>query len=221
MLAKDLISDVVPSLRTSDTGMKALYYMDIFRISHLPIVNNQDFLGLISDKDIYDLNLAEEPVGNHKLSLISSYVYHYQHIYEVIGVVSNLQLSLVPVLNEANHYMGSITAYDLTRYFSELLAVNNPGAILVLEMNQRDYSLSQIAQIVEGNDGKILSMYLHTYPDSLRLDVTLKINRTDLSSIIQTFDRYNYSIKASFMDTNDIEGLIENRFESFMRYLNV
>ena len=67
MLAKDLISDVIPSLRTSDSGQKALYWMDIFRISHLPIVNNEDFLGLISDKDIYDANMAEEPIGNHNL----------------------------------------------------------------------------------------------------------------------------------------------------------
>lgn len=221
MLAKDLISDVVPALRTSDSGMKALYYMDIFRISHLPIVNNKDFLGLISDKDIYDLNMADEPIGNHKLSLISPYVFVHQHIYEVIGVVSNLQLSVIPVLNDNNHYQGCITAYDLLGYFSDLLAVNHPGAILVLELNQRDFSLSQIAQIVEGNDTKILSMYLHTFPDSVKMDVTLKLNRTDLSSVIQTFERYNYTIKASYMDTNDIDGLIENRFESFMRYLNV
>ena len=73
MLAKDLISDVIPALKTSDSGQKALYWMDIFRISHLPIVNNKDFLGLISDKDIYDINMAEEPIGNHSLSLFSPY----------------------------------------------------------------------------------------------------------------------------------------------------
>ena len=99
MLAKDLMSDVVPSLKTSDTGIQALSWMDIFRISHLPIVNNNEFLGLISDKDIYNLNMVDEPIGNHRLSLFSPYVFEDQHIYEVIEVASRLKLSVVPVLD--------------------------------------------------------------------------------------------------------------------------
>ena len=86
MLAKDLISEVVPALKTSDSGVKALYWMDIFRISHLPIVNEKDFLGLISDKDIYDINMADEPIRNHKLSLFSPYVFDYQHIHPCITI---------------------------------------------------------------------------------------------------------------------------------------
>ncbi|NJK87660.1 MAG: CBS domain-containing protein, partial [Bacteroidales bacterium] len=95
MLAKDLISDVIPALRTSDTGQKALYWMDIFRISHLPIVNNEDFLGLISDKDIYDLNMSEEPIGNHNLSLFTAHAKQDQHIYEVMGLLAKLKLSVI------------------------------------------------------------------------------------------------------------------------------
>ena len=106
MLAKDLISDVIPALKTSDSGQKALNWMDIFRISHLPIVNNEDFLGLISDKDIYDNNMAEEPIGNHNLSLFSPYVTIEQHIYEVMEVASELQLTVIPVLDSENMYQG-------------------------------------------------------------------------------------------------------------------
>lgn len=92
MLAKFLISDIVPSLRTSDTGLKALNWMEVFRVSHLPIVNNEEFLGLISDTDIYDLNMADEPIGYHRLSLFRPYVLHEQHVYEVIEVLSRLKL---------------------------------------------------------------------------------------------------------------------------------
>ena len=98
MLAKDLISDIVPVIRTSETGLKALNWMEIFRVSHLPVVNNEDFLGLISDTDIYDLNKAEEAIGAHPLSLIRPYVYANQHIYEVIDLVSKFNLTIVPVL---------------------------------------------------------------------------------------------------------------------------
>lgn len=221
MLAKDLISDVVPALRTSDTGLKTLSYMDIFRISHLPIVNNTEFLGLISDKDIYDLNMAEEPIGNHTLSLTRPYIYSDQHIYEVMELASRLELSLTPVLDRKNNYLGVITQHDLLRYIADTLAVKQPGAIIVLELNTNDYSLSQIAQIIEGNDCKILSLYVSSPDNSTKLDVTIKINRADMSSVVQTFNRYNYTIKASFMDTDLISDMIDDRYEMFMRYLSV
>lgn len=221
MLAKDLISDVVPALKTSDSGQKALYWMDIFRISHLPIVNNEDFLGLISDKDIYDHNMAEEPIGNHSLSLFSPYVTSEQHVYEVMEVASELQLTVIPVLTEEKQFLGVITLTDLLHFFADVSALKQPGGIIVLEINSNDYSMSQIAQIVEGNDAKILSSYITSSHQSTKMEVTLKINRKDLSSILQTFMRYNYIVKASFMDENDLNSLYENRYDSFMKYLSI
>ena len=221
MIAKDLISDVVPALRTSDSGQKALYWMDIFRISHLPIVNNKDFLGLISDKDIYDLNMAEEPIGNHSLSLFSPYATLDQHIFEVIELSSRLNLSVVPVLDHSNHYLGLITMNSLIHYFGDLSALRQPGGIIVLEINANDYSLTEIAQIVESNDAKILSLYVSSQSNSMKMEVNIKVNRKELTSIIQTFNRYNYIIKASFMDENDLDSLYENRYEQFMKYLSI
>jgi acetoin utilization protein AcuB len=221
MLAKDLISDVIPALRTSDSGQKALYWMDIFRISHLPIVNNEDFLGLISDKDIYDYNMAEEPIGNHTLSLFSPYVTEDQHVYEVIELASRLSLSIIPVLSNNSHYKGVITQNDLIHYFADFSALKEPGAIIILEMSIHDYSLSQISQIVESNDAKILSLYISSHSSSTRLELTLKINRSDLTSIIQTFTRYNYTIQSTFMDHDDMDSLYENRYDMFMKYLSI
>lgn len=221
MLAKDLISEVVPALKTSDTGLKALSWMEIFRISHLPIVNNKEFLGLISDTDIYDLNIADEPIGNHHLSLFSPFVTSDQHIYEIIELVSRLKLTIVPVLNKKKDYMGLITMYDLVQYVADLFALKEPGGIIVLELHQNDYSLNQISQIVEGNNAKILSMYLSSPSDSMKMELTMKINQNDLTSIIQTFERYDYTIKASFMEDEDMDSFYANRYESFMRYLNI
>ncbi len=219
MLAKELISDIVPALKTSDTGLKALSWMEIFRISHMPIVNNKEFLGLISDTDIYDLNMADEPIGNHKLSLFSPYVTADQHIYEVIEIVSRLNLTVVPVLDNKK-FLGLITLNDLIQYFSGLLSVNNPGAIIVLELHQNDYSLSEISQIIESNDSRILSIYTRSPEESMKMEVIIKVNSTDITSIIQTFERFDYDIKASFMDDEKLDSLYDNRFESFMRYLN-
>jgi CBS domain-containing protein len=221
MLAKELISDVIPALKTSDTGVKALYWMDIFRISHLPIVNHQEFLGLISDTDIYDLNSPDEPIGNHNLSLFSPFVTDEQHVYEAIELVSKLKLSVIPVLDRNNNYLGMITAQKLVHFMGELFAVKNPGGIIVLELNVNDYSLTQIAQIVESNDAKILSLYISTPPDTTKMEITLKINRLDLTSIVQTFIRFEYNIKASYMEDDEMESLYNNRYEQFMHFLNI
>jgi len=221
MLARELMSDIVPFLRTSDTGAKALTLMEIFRISHLPIVNDKELLGLISDTDIYDMNMSDQPIGNHKLSLYSPFVYQHQHIYEVIEIVSRQKLSVIPVLDERKQCIGLITLHDLLHKFANLAAVQNPGAIIVLDLNQNDYYLSQIAQIIEGNDAKILSLYLNPITDSTRLEVTIKINKTEISAIVQTFERYEYNIKATYLDRNEFDTVYENRFEEFMLYLNM
>ena len=221
MLAKDLTSDLVPALKTSDTGQQALSWMDIFRISHLPIVNNFEFLGLISDTDIYNLNMADEPIGAHSLSLFSPYVFEDQHIYEVIEIASRLELSVIPVLKRDNAYLGLITLNDLVTHFAELSALQQPGGIIVLDLHENDYSMSQIAQIIESNDAKILSMYVSSEKDSTRLSLTIKINRSDLTSIIQTFERYDYNIHASYMKEDDSDSLVKNRYDFFVRYLNI
>lgn len=221
MLAKNLISDVVPALKTSDKGVQALNWMEIFRVKHLPIVNHQEFLGLISDQDIFDLNDPEEPIGNHGLSLQKPYVGQNQHIYEVIEIISRLKLSLVPVLNDEKHYLGVITQDDLTREFANLSAMQHPGGILELEMSDNDYSLTEISNIVESNNAKILSLYVSSEAETQKLSVTLKINSTDLTAIIATFNRYNYNITASYMNTEDMDEFYQDRFDEFLNYLKV
>lgn len=221
MVAKDLISEVVPSLKTSDTGQTALNWMEIFRISHLPIVNNQDFLGLISDVDIYDMNQPDEPIGNHALTLLKPYVTTQQHIFEVIGVASRLKLSVVPVLDSKKQFKGVITTNDLIKHIAGLSSMDQAGGIIVLELIERDYSLSQIAQIVESNNVKVLSMYITSPPDSTRLEVTLKVNTGDLVSIIRTFERYNYEVKTWVTSDDSMDSFYSERFDLLMKYLNI
>jgi acetoin utilization protein AcuB len=221
MVAKDLISEVIPSLKTSDLGQTALNWMEIFRISHLPIVNNQDFLGLISDADIYDMNQANEPIGNHYLALSKPYVLEKQHIFEVIGVASRLKLSVIPVLDDKNRYVGVITTNDLIRHIAGISSMDQYGGIIVLDLVERDYSLTQIAQIVESNNIKILSMYITSSPESTRLEVTLKVNTSDLTSVIRTFERYNYEVKTWVTNNDSMESLYSERFDLLMKYLNI
>lgn len=220
MIAIELISDDIPPLKTSDTGKKALQWMEEFKLRELPIVNNNTFLGLISETDIMDLNHPEEALGNHSLSLEKPYVYAADHIFEVLGKVAKLNLSIVPVLDDKLNYLGLICISDLIKHISLIAAIKDPGGIIKLEMNVSDYSLSEISNIVESNGAKILSSYVFTHEDSMKMDVTVKINRTDLSAIIQTFERYNYNIVASFHNS-EMEEELQKRFDSFIHYLNM
>jgi acetoin utilization protein AcuB len=220
MLAKDLISEGIIPLRTSDTGQDAQRIMEELKVGHLPIVNNVDFLGLISEEDIYLMNDPEEPIGNHTLSLSRPFVDQYQHIYDAIKLVTQERLTIVPVLNKNNHYLGIITLQDLARYFGDITAVQNPGGIIVLELNENDYSMTEIANIVESNDAKILSSYITSHADSTKLELTLKINRINIYPILQTFDRYKYIVIASFSESNFKTDLMD-RYNSLMSYLNI
>jgi acetoin utilization protein AcuB len=113
-----------------------------------------------------------------------------------------------------------ITQADLIKHLAGIFAITNPGGVIILEINEKDYFLTEIAKIVESNDAKLLSLSITSFPDSTKLEVTLKLNRMDIEPILQTFNRYNYSVKASFSENSNYESLKE-RFDSLMNYLNV
>ncbi len=199
MTAKELIADIIPPLKTSDSGTRALNFMNEFHVTHLPIVNNQKFLGLITEDDILDLNEPDEPIGNHSLSLVKPSVTEHQHIYEIIKLVAELKLTVIPVLDEKDgNYLGAITLERLVSFFAKLNAVSEPGGIIMLEVNQRDYALSEIARIVESNDALLLSVQTNTIPNSTEIDIILKVNKTEIKSIIATFERFDYKVFSLF-----------------------
>jgi len=220
MVARQLISAAIGTLNPTDTGAFALGLMDELHVSQLPVVNDKEYLGLISDTDIYMLNILEEPVNSQKFLLNFIYVKEDQHIYEVMKLFYSLHLSLLPVVDDKNQYTGCITLANLVQNFAEITAIDNPGGIIVLEISAKDYLLTEIVQIIESNDAKVLSMYITSHPDSTKFEVTLKINKMDVGPILQTFNRYDYIISASFTEDTYTENL-QDRYDSLMNYLNI
>jgi CBS domain-containing protein len=220
MIAQNIVSDEIPPLKTSDTGLKAIVWMEEFRVNHLPIVNNLEYLGLISEEDVYNLNSPESPIGNHELSILKPSVKFYQHIFDVLKIMTELNLTLIPVLNDRGEYLGAITQKELVQNIAKLSSVKDPGAVIILELNQNDYKLSEIAQIVESEGGKILNLYINNHEDSLKMDLTIKINKTDLSAINNSFIRYKYVIKALYHES-DFDQDLHDRYNALMNYLNM
>ena len=219
MTANNLLSQTIVPLRTSDTGEDALSIMNDFYVKHLPIVNNTELLGLISEDDILDHDI-EEAVGSYKLSITRPYVKSSDHLYEVLRLVSDHRLTTIPVVDDENQYLGLISQEDLLRFFSSIGSIKEPGSIIVLEMGKRDYSLAQLARIVESENAVILSSFITSDINSTQIDVTLKINRPEIHNLIASFERFDLHVKASFQEAAYFDTL-KDRFDSLMSYLNV
>ncbi len=221
MLAQSLISDSLTSVKSTEKGKKALNSMDLYRVSHIPVVNDSKYLGLVSDKLIYDLNLLEVPIETQLEKLNISHVHKEQHIFEIAIMMYKLKLSVLPVLDNDHYYLGAITLYDLARRFAKLFSLEEIGGVIILEMNVNNYSLSEISQIVESNDVKILSSFMDRKHGSNILDVILKLDKEDLSPVIQAFMRYDYNVKAVYLDQSELKDLYKDRFDQFMRFMNI
>jgi len=222
VLAKDIISDLFPAVNVKDNGERALVRMDFFKVSHIPLIDDErNYLGLISENEIYDFDLLNKPFTTLKSVLARPFVYCDDHTYSVLGLINKLNISVVPVLNQKNKYKGALCLYDIIKYTETLTAAANPGTVFILEVNVRDYSVSQIAQIIESNNAQILSLHTSSPDDSTKLNITVKINTDDFSSVRQTLERYNYIIKAAYSGSDKYNELLEERFNEFMNYLNI
>jgi acetoin utilization protein AcuB len=219
MIPVHLIKSIITPVMTSFSGNQVLAAMDESKLSHLPIVNNQDFLGVISETDLFN-NSIDDPVGTYKLSLSNAFVRIDNHIYDAVRLVCELKLSMVPVIDNNNVYQGYLEPAGLVEHFGNQLSINNPGGIIELELNNQDFSLTEIAQIIETNEGKILHMGLTTFPDSTKVMLTLKLDKIDISSIIQALTRYDYIISGSYGE-DEMRDYLKDRYDSLMNYLNI
>ena len=146
------------------------------------------------------------------------YVFANAHIYEVLAKISEHRVSVLPVLDENEKYLGCTSVYHLLTVIANTGSIRESGGILVVEMNAVDYSMAQIGQIVESNNAKILSSYIMSSVDSTKVEVTLKINKIELSSIIRTFERYDYVVKAAFQKS-EVDDDMQQRFDALMNFM--
>jgi CBS domain-containing protein len=221
LLAEKLISDAIPSVRSDEIGRKALSHMDVYRVSHIPVVDNSKYLGLVSDKLIYDLNLTDEPISKELDKLNTTHAHINQHIFELAIVMYKLKISVLPVLDDDHYYVGAITLYDLARRFASLFSLQEMGGVLVIQTNVNDYSVSQISQIIESNDVKILSFFIDRKPGLSTMDLIIKLNKIELSGVVQSLMRYDYNVKAVYQDESMLNDLYKDRYDQFMKFMNI
>src|SRR6218665_802975 len=220
MIAREVITDEIPPLLHTDTGEKALSWMEEFKVSHLPVLKNGNFVGLISESDILDKKDLDHSLDVLFDHLPRPYVGENAHVYEVLSRMSEHKISVLPILDENEKYVGCTSVHQLMTLITNTSSIKEVGGIVVLEMNKHDYSLALIAQIVESENAKILSTYIMSSLDTTKIEVTLKISEIDLSRIIRSFERHDMVVKASYQRSSDMDDL-QYRYDALMNYLNM
>lgn len=220
MKAIELIQNDIPPVRTNETIEKALNWMDEFKLNHIPVVNETEYVGLLSDDMVYDYNQLKDPISNINFLGKQQSVLENAHFFQVMSLISSYKLSVVPVCDEQRNYKGSISTKKLINVFSKQSGFNSSGAVITLLVNDFDYQLSQIAQIIESNDAKILSLYSENLESNNQLKLTIKISDGKLGAVLQTFSRYDYTVQDVFSD-DEINNQSKQRYDNLMKYLNV
>jgi acetoin utilization protein AcuB len=220
MLAEQLIVEEIPTLRITDTGDTALRWMDEFKVTNLCVANGTVFLGTISEDIVLDMTDLGAEVATCKDSFNHAFVRSNQHIFEALKAVNEHTLSVIPVLDKKEKYLGCINDTKLMSVIADLPMANAPGSVITVELNNHDYSLQAISGIIEENNARILGTYVTSSSDSTKLLLTIKLNTTEVGAIISSLQRFDYEITYYENDEKDDDS-IQDRFDAFMSYLNV
>jgi acetoin utilization protein AcuB len=221
MKVKDnILNDIVP-IKMVDNVSSILSKMEELKFVHLPVTDEeQTFLGLINEDDLLEAENDSDPLSKHKHFLRAYSIPEKANLFEALKVVGLGNLSLLPVINDGQDYLGYLSPLEIIQDMGRQLTFTEPGSVLVLEIPTRDYQLSQIAQLVEAEDARIIGFHLTTSEQSDMLHLSLKINQKDLSTILKSFERYNYTILMVFHESL-FDDTLADRYESFMNYLKV
>jgi acetoin utilization protein AcuB len=220
MLTGELQSQTLPYLHLHDKVYQALQLMNDNQVTHLPIVDGDKYIGIISEDDLLlvdndhsELNLLQQSFGN--VSVKNS-----EHFLKALQLAAENGLSVVPVVDNENDLIGAISYNDLLKHASEFMSLNEPGGLIVLEMNSNQYSFNEISKLVETNDAQITQLNTSNDPETGTMQVTIRINKPEVSDVVATFQRYEYNVKYFFGDEIYANELRTN-YDNLMNYLKI
>ena len=220
MKANELISSSIIHLHPDDSGDRAIEMMEEMKVYHLPVVRNNFYLGILSESEILSWDSPSEFIHEHLDELSSPSIQETQHLFDIIEIVEKNSISIIPVLDEKNLYLGSITNRKLLYTIAKSTVIKSTGSVIVLNIKNTDYSMYEISKIIESNNAKILSSYVTSTPEMEYIDVTIKLNTMETNSIIKDLKRFDYNIVASYEQKDNQDDFID-RYESLMRFINI
>ena len=215
-----LIDNTIPQLHLQDNVAKALQLMSDFKLTHLPVVSEQKFVGLISEEDLLDEGNKKITIEFFQNNFIPAAVNPGQHFLKAVSICNLYQTNIIPVINEAHELMGSIRGYALLNALGNFCGANEYGGLVVLEIERNRFAISEINSIVESDGAVILHLNISPLPQTPLLEVTLQINKKEISTIIATFERYEYSV-AYYSGEELFENNVSINYQNLMNYLDI
>ena len=218
MLTSDLISNSIPYLHKNDKVYHALQLMNDYHVAHLPVVEDKSYVGIISEEQLLH---SDDNVALDQLDIRdgSTSVQANDHFLKAIQTAVTNKLSIVPVVEE-KLLVGIVTYNDLLKNASEFMSLGQPGALIVLELDSRNYSFTEINRIVESSDAQITQLNTYTDPETGLMQVTIRVSKLEVSDLIHTLQRYEYNVKYYFGEEL-YENELRSNFDNLMNYLKI
>lgn len=223
MFTQDLINKSIPQLKPKDSLAKALHLLNDFRLTHLPVVNENKYVGLISEEDLLDVEEEENEkatLAQMQDLLIPASAKSNSHFLNAVNVALQLDTNLIPVTDKEGEFVGSITTTDLLKQLGNFAGCNEIGGLIVLEIERSQFSISEISRIVESFDYTILHLNTTIDPVTALLTITLHINKREVSQIVSTFERYDYRV-LYYSGEENFENEISENYYHLMKYLDI
>lgn len=206
------------AINSQETIASAQDFFTDLSYSHFPVLEDGVYIGCIASDDIETFD-SDKKVIDYKYTLEHFFARSNMIWLDVLEVFAKNHTNLIPVLDENNIYLGFYEIGDIIKFFHETPFLKEPGGVIIVKKGLLDYSMSQITQIVESNNGKILGAFVSD-ANSDSIEITIKISLGAMNEIIQTFRRYNYEIISEHQEDTYINNLKE-RSDYLDKYLNI
>jgi len=219
MNIQEYVLNSLPIFEVGDSLKEVINFFESTAYSHVAVKEEDVFLGLLSANDLPCFE-AENKVQDFRFQLENFFVTPQTLWLDVLEKFTRNEANVVPVLDDASQrILGYYDLNDIVAHFIGTPFFTEPGGVLVVSKGIKDYSLSEVTQIVETNNGKLLGAFITDNENDV-VQVTMKINSGNLNEIIQTFRRYSYTIIFGNNDDQFLEDLKE-RSAYLDKYLNV
>lgn len=220
MLTTELINTSIPRLQLNDRASKGIQLLNDYKLTHLPVVADEKYLGLISEDDLLDLEDDQIRLEAMQEMLKPASVKENEHFLSAVNVSNAFETSVVPVVSEDRELVGVITVTDLLKLLGTFSGASEIGGLIVMEMERSQFAISEISRIVESNDAHILHLNTTIQPETGMLTVTLHLNKKEIASIVNSFERYEYDVIYYFGDEK-FENEIHENYRHLMNYLDI
>jgi predicted transcriptional regulator len=221
MLIKNILTLEIPCISPTDNGDKVLSIMETNLVSDLPVIEENKLVGIISMQQIFDYALFTKEIIKIKKPLSKVFIFENQHIFDAIKMLHTNEISVLPVVDENENYLGLVTYKTVIEALAKIICIKEEGYHLKITVSANGFSATEISNLIEKNDAKILSLYVDDCESISQLDIYTKIFTRDIEAVLQSLERFNYEVLIINNQKNDYDTLYEERYDNFLKFINV